>query len=299
MIAAASKPSPAPAGAGQVKTLVIYHADCPDGFGAAWAASLRLGRGSDVAYHPVKHGEAPPSCDGLEVYILDFSYPREVLIAMEAAAASLLVLDHHATARDALAGLPFARFDMTRSGAGMAWDHFMRYPRPDLIRYVEAGDLWDWRASQSREIHAYICAQVQTFSRWDELRYETGLDMAFRGWPIRCATLRRIEATARRARRVELFGERFPAVQNTDDTITSELLNRLAEGEDFAAGWSFVDSGRVRFSLRSTRGGADVSEIAQRFGGGGHKHAAGFSIPVYPRLLSQLLPARKAEEVPS
>jgi nanoRNase/pAp phosphatase (c-di-AMP/oligoRNAs hydrolase) len=34
------------------------------------------------------------------------------------------------------------------------------------------------------------------------------------------------------------------------------------------------------FSLRSTPEGMDVSEIAKQYGGGGHKHSAGFRIPL-------------------
>jgi len=33
-----------------------------------------------------------------------------------------------------------------------------------------------------------------------------------------------------------------------------------------------------KVSLRSRPDGADVSEIAKKLGGGGHKHAAGFSL---------------------
>ena len=39
-----------------------------------------------------------------------------------------------------------------------------------------------------------------------------------------------------------------------------------------------LDDGRVRCSLRS-RGQVDVSEIAAKFGGGGHKMAAGTFLP--------------------
>jgi nanoRNase/pAp phosphatase (c-di-AMP/oligoRNAs hydrolase) len=35
-----------------------------------------------------------------------------------------------------------------------------------------------------------------------------------------------------------------------------------------------------KYSLRSVEGGVDVSEVAALFGGGGHKHAAGFKIPL-------------------
>ena len=38
-------------------------------------------------------------------------------------------------------------------------------------------------------------------------------------------------------------------------------------------------SGFVKVSLRTTQENVDVSELAQKFGGGGHKKAAGFSVP--------------------
>jgi nanoRNase/pAp phosphatase (c-di-AMP/oligoRNAs hydrolase) len=38
-------------------------------------------------------------------------------------------------------------------------------------------------------------------------------------------------------------------------------------------------NGRV-FSLRSTDDGPDVSEIAKRYGGGGHRNASGFQMPI-------------------
>ena len=41
---------------------VIYHANCADGFGAAWAAHRRLEKeqGLQVAYHPAAYGDPPP-----------------------------------------------------------------------------------------------------------------------------------------------------------------------------------------------------------------------------------------------
>ena len=52
--------------------LVIYHANCTDGFGAAYAAWKLLGDRAD--YHPAKYGEAPPDVSGKNVVVLDFSY---------------------------------------------------------------------------------------------------------------------------------------------------------------------------------------------------------------------------------
>jgi hypothetical protein len=73
---------------------VLYHANCVDGLGSRLAAWLAL---KDTAlYFPVDyHKPIPAIPDGSEVYILDFSYPREVLEEMNARMSKLLVLDHH------------------------------------------------------------------------------------------------------------------------------------------------------------------------------------------------------------
>jgi hypothetical protein len=96
-------------------TVVLYHAECADGFGAAWALWRRF---ADARFVPVKHGSPPP--DGLQgqrVVIVDFSYGRETLEMMAGETDRLLILDHHITAEKALAGLPYAYFDMKKSGA--------------------------------------------------------------------------------------------------------------------------------------------------------------------------------------
>lgn len=272
------------------ETLVIYHANCADGFGAAWAASRKLGRGPDVCYLAARHGDDPPDTDGLRVYILDFAYPRAALTRMYAVARSLLVLDHHKTSRDALSGLDFARFDMERSGAGMTWDHFFsEEARPPLIDYVEDGDLWAWRLPDSRLVNLSIKSRPYTFEAWDEMNATETASMIEDGRAIEAFRERQIEEAVRRAREADFFGQRVPAVQNSDSRLTSELLHRLARGRDFSVGWSLVDKDTILFSLRSEEGGADVGAFARRHGGGGHRHAAGFSAVFTPDLLDALL----------
>src|ERR1044072_7252508 len=94
---------------------VLFHADCSDGFGAAWAVWKRF---PDAEFIPVKHGYPPPSdLDGRRALIVDFSYDRSTLMLLAGRAAGLLILDHHITAQRALDGLPFAYFDLKKSGA--------------------------------------------------------------------------------------------------------------------------------------------------------------------------------------
>src|SRR5258708_37459253 len=82
--------------------LCIYHANCADGFGAAWAVRHAFGDG--VEFHPGFYGEAPPDVAGRDVLLVDFSYKRPVLDEMAKAAHSILILDHHKTAAEDLIG---------------------------------------------------------------------------------------------------------------------------------------------------------------------------------------------------
>ena len=59
----------------------------------------------------------------------------------------------------------------------------------------------------------------------------------------------------------------------------SEIGARLAPDCDFALIWYWDHEDRMtKISLRSFHDTVDVSEVAKRYGGGGHKKAAGFTL---------------------
>ena len=119
--------------------VVLYHADCSDGFGAAWALWKKYPK---TDYQPVKHGfPPPPQLGGAAHRYGDYSILfAPALETMAQQAASLQVLDHHITAQDALAGLPFAYFDLKKSGAVLAWEWAHQQPAPWLLQYVQDKD---------------------------------------------------------------------------------------------------------------------------------------------------------------
>ncbi|MCK5503077.1 MAG: phosphohydrolase, partial [Tritonibacter mobilis] len=94
------------------ETICIYHANCCDGFAAAWA--VRRALGPYVKFVPAQYKSDPPTVTGADVVIVDFSYKRPVLEQMALSARSILILDHHKTAQSDLAGLP--------KPAGGQWD---------------------------------------------------------------------------------------------------------------------------------------------------------------------------------
>ena len=71
---------------------IIYHADCTDGFGAAYAAWKCLGNRSE--YYPCKHGTLPPDIRGKTVAILDFSFNNATTKQMIEDADGLIIIDH-------------------------------------------------------------------------------------------------------------------------------------------------------------------------------------------------------------
>ena len=60
----------------------------------------------------------------------------------------------------------------------------------------------------------------------------------------------------------------------------SEIGSKLSQECDFAMIW-YHDHKRkkIKVSLRASHDHMDVSEVARSFGGGGHKLAAGFTLP--------------------
>lgn len=288
------------------KILCIYHGNCADGFGAAWA--VRAALGGDVEFLPGVYGKPVPNVEGRDVLMVDFSYSREAIDLMALQAKSILVLDHHKTAQAALE--PFAitecgggrfvyadlegiwrdleelgrpkvaaLFDMERSGAGITWDFFHpREPRPALIDRIEDRDLWRFKFPDTRAVQACVFSYPYDFAVWDGLFASDLGDLCREGNAIERKHFKDInELLPITKRRMQIADHDVP-VASLPYTLTSDAGNIMAKGEPFAACYYDTAEARV-FSLRSADDGIDVSAIAASFGGGGHQHAAGFQVP--------------------
>jgi oligoribonuclease NrnB/cAMP/cGMP phosphodiesterase (DHH superfamily) len=252
--------------------IVLYHAECSDGFGAAWAIWKKF---PNARFIPVKHGNPPPSdLRDHRVVIVDFSYARPILETMAAESKELLILDHHITAEKALAGLPYAYFDQAKSGAVLGWEWAHGTEAPWLLRYVQDKDLWSWALPESREINAALASYPFDFNLWDRFSQTT---MEQEGRAILRYEHELVGKLSAQAVMVEFQGEVVPSVQSS--ILTSQIGERLSPHHPFCLIWHDRD-GRRYFSMRSRADGTDVGAIAASFGGGGHTHAAGFSVPL-------------------
>lgn len=282
------------------KPLVIYHGNCLDGFGAAYAAQRYFSsQGIEAEFFAASHGEPMPECAEREVYVVDFSFKRTEMKQLCAVAARVTVLDHHISAQEDLDGLETEHdnlkvvFDMSRSGAVITWEYFHQQPVPQLLLHVQDQDLWNFALEGTRNINSALMSYPFDFTLWHEVvtsdaRFQTLLS---EGKAINRFRQEMIDNYKTRAVMGRIAGFEVPIV-NCPRAIISELVGDLAEGHPFAAGYQ--DKGEKRsWSLRSSRnGGEDVAKVAGLFGGGGHKNAAGFGTRL-PATLLELVPGEE------
>ncbi len=270
-----------------VRPLVIYHKNCSDGFTAAWVTVEHLfDLGCDeegIELLAVAYGYEPPEdIAGRDIWIVDFSYSREQLLAMKEQARSLLVIDHHKTAAEALKGLSFCVFDMDECGASLAWKTFNPTLHPPwLVRYVRDRDLWRWELRDSKAVSAVIALTEHNLEDWTRLfaRLEWVAQRAnviTQGELLLKQQARHVALDLKRAQDLVLAGQALRVVNAS--THMSEVANELAGDKGVGACWVQASDGRYHWSFRSEA--VDVSRLAQRLGGGGHRAAAGARIDV-------------------
>ncbi len=270
--------------------VVLYHDNCSDGWCAAWIASRAC---PDAKLIPVQYGQPVPSdLMDARVLVVDFSYKRRQMLELAAAASELIVLDHHKTAQEDLEGLAEEAdqiygskvtvvFDMMKSGARLAWEHFHpdRHHAPALVCYVEDRDLWRWSLPESKEINAAIGSYPRTAEAWQDLHdwCSTRLGkLAQEGAAILRYQAQVVASHIKNAVEVQIDTHMVLCCNAT--VLMSEIGQELAQSRPFGATYFTRSDGKRVFSLRSTKDGIDVSEVAKKFGGGGHQHAAGFEI---------------------
>jgi hypothetical protein len=267
-----------------------YHAGCPDGFGAAW--SVWRGWGERGRYVPRGHDDAfdAEAHEGDLVVFTDIAPSIASAIELGEYAEKLVVLDHHVTARDNFerdSGLiPSLQrrgheihFDLGHSGAVLAWLHFHpSEPVPELLAYVEDQDLWSWKLPESDAVNAAIGSYPRDFVSWDALARRSWEDLASEGAPILRERRIEVQTSLRFAHPVRVNGLQLEAVNamHHRSHIGHELAKRAAFGQPIGLVYRLT-AGRVDVSIYSI-GDLDVSAIAAKHGGGGHRNASGFSV---------------------
>lgn len=305
----------------KTKIVIGYHADCIDGFTSAWVTYKALledkVRGiskEDIILFPCKYTpesekELYNTCTEVGaagLYIVDFSISVELIekLTNDMHTMYITILDHHKTAFEKYAGLSVIDkdtswrgdignaiifLDNNECGASLCWKYFNPNSRvPKLIEYVKDYDLWRFEfGDDTKYINKVLSATFKTTDVWDRFTVNCEdarllADILYDGKRMQEKHNELCEETAAKAVPITITGHKGLAVTCPRE-LTSDVGHLLAvKSGTFGALISVsLEDNKVTCSLRS-EGDFDVTAIAKQFGGGGHKNAGGFSIPLIP-----------------
>jgi oligoribonuclease NrnB/cAMP/cGMP phosphodiesterase (DHH superfamily) len=251
-------------------------------------------------------GDVAPDRPVSSIYMVDITFSRvkfdqivthlrnERLLAQDPP--EMVCIDHHRSALERIDELREFCDDVLieigpgLSGSTLVWEYFNRkyeaLPVPLLLQYIADQDIWEWRLENSREINASLnvyegkiekVREELELSLQDESQWKRDHCTAGR------AILDMVDAVVAKTawQAVDIAAGAVTLRVLNSPSYTSELGNELCESSDEAPNavaivYSIQRDWSVRCSIRSIDGGAlNARQFAERFGGGGHDHAAG------------------------
>lgn len=271
-----------------MKSIVIfYHSNCPDGFGAAWAAWKKFG--DKAEYIPIHAGQDKGQLKGVipknkTIYFLDVCVSPKDLERLKRTNKSVIVIDHHKTNGEMVRYATEHLFDINHSGSVLAWLYF--YPGkkvPKFLKYVETVDLWRFALPRTSELTTYAYSKPFDFKTWSGLARDFENPKKLKRYFELGKVLTEyennlVDSMVRQAELVKFSQHKILAanmpIKKFSSFIGHKLCNKVPP---FGITW-YIKGGELNVSLRGN-GTIDVSKIAGRYGGGGHRNSAGFAIP--------------------
>lgn len=269
-----------------MSNVILYHANCLDGIAAAHACWKHFG--SDAQYVAMHYDQPLPELVEKDVYMVDWSVKATVMDSILKVANSVTVIDHHKSAEEELK--PYFKngdidgiFDMSKSGCVLTWEWFFPIAKvPLLYRYIQDRDIWKWNLEGTKEIcNALFARMPMSISEFNAFYANNNVHpLLEEGLFLETIALKKQEkALNDDVNLITVFGyDKIPVINST----ISETLHEMCASNPFSVGFKVIED-KILFSLRSSDtydDTVDVSALAELHGGGGHQHAAGFTLPI-------------------
>lgn len=282
------------------KIVCLYHSPCNDGLTSAWVFDRYANRqeawkGIPIEIKGVSHedgiGDLAQYFEA-NVFFIDFSIKRDKLITLSKIANFITIIDHHKTAQENLVDLPAnieVHFDMKKCGCTLAWNYFFGLSpyedMPSFLEYIQDTDIWTKKLENTEEFVAWLDdASPKTIKDIEHCiwHWNTFTEHCVKhGASLLSYKDSLIQSVINYAYETTLDGVKIVKINSPYNKLNSELGMRLSKLWQLPS-WVWheakVEDGKViqKNSLRSLDHLADVSELAKRFGGGGHRNASGF-----------------------
>lgn len=257
--------------------VLITHGNCSDGFGAAWAVWKEYG--DSVQYHYATHSDEPLLYKNKTILFTDFAYEVDVMHHLDKSN-DVFVIDHHIYAMENLKGFKNAFFDMSKSGAVLAWESlYPETPVPLLLKYVEDRDLRNFKLPYTHEVLSVLDTIPATFKNWS--LFSNVLENNFEAVVEKGRTLKSqfdilLSKIITEAQPIFIDGH-HGLVVNASWDFASYAADKLSEKAEFGMAWFMNKEGLIKCSFRSSHG-LNVNNLAQTLGGGGHAFCSGATL---------------------
>lgn len=221
------------------------------------------------------------------IVMVDISFSRDICNHISNISSSFLILDHHISNKRALEGLSYCIFDMTRAGCQITWDYYFgNKERSKFIEYIADRDLWKWELKDSKEYSKAVFIKYnlsfETFDLLNNLTDEDINNLIQDGKSFILMEEKIIKNICKFAKIRYLDGHKIMLVEST--ILKSDIGNYLVQKYpdcDGAAIYGYdLDSHKFWISLRGNNKNenpVDLSIIANKYNGGGHKSSSGFT----------------------
>ena len=266
----------------KVKTLLL--SPLPEWYGFLFAEKIPV-LGEDVTLQPLKQGRfARPDL----IIIIDTNSNNQLPKFVEFLKQNdkpVLVIDHHITS-DGLGDVEL--IDTAAAATGLIVFDLLKYadwPIPEktagaLFVAVSTDTGWFQFGNTDGRVHRAVAELIDAGANPTAIYHDLYQSFSFARFKLMTAMLNTLELhfDGRFATQhiLQLDFERAGAAYGDTENLIDEC--RRIGTVEAAALFVELKDGRVKCSLRS-RDTIDVRKVAQRFGGGGHKMAAGVHLP--------------------
>jgi len=265
--------------------IIIYHKSDLDGIGSA---AIFYQDYPEAEYIGLEHGKEKDDFD-LErlrdktVAIVDFSF--DVMEGIKNICKELIWIDHHESAKkqnlkiwndEKVKGLR----SIEHSAIHLVWKYLNPEEEiPIIVNLIEDGDLWTWQYKKASE--PFTTAFMSIDPEYSSKKWTTLLlddtdyldELIEKGKGMIEVRMKRIKRLYKYGNDITWEGNKCRIINSTSDC--SHLGQHCYDnGYDIGMIWKLIGN-EVVIGLRSNK--VDVSALAKKHGGGGHKFASGFS----------------------
>lgn len=267
------------------KKIVVFYHDDLDGFTGAWAAWKKLKDKAEYMElgYDTKNYDFIFQFKDKEIYFIDYSLKIQEMLNL-ASKNKVILIDHHLSSKETADLLIGSVFDDKHSAAFLSWEYFQDGKKaPLIVRYVEDYDIWKFKLPYSKELTTVLNLYNFNFKVWDKLA------KMFQDKTKRKELIKKGRAIVDYQKSLigelsdkgqEVFFEGYDAIAVNSPILSSEIGNHIyTKTGKIGIVWSYKGkkSPKIYVSLRGN-GKINLSELAKKFGGGGHKASAGFAI---------------------